>query len=233
MASRRLLGKPLLDVGGRPLLRWVYDRAIQTKADRVMVVTPDREIGRYCEDYDLDWRATWDDCPTGTHRCALALSKLGDMPDLRVVVNWQCDEPLVEPGDVDRLIDLFESSPSMSIVTLMAPLTDSDWNSPDVTKVAVPKESWEPKWAYWFSRAPMRGAMLHCGVYAFRPSTLALLGKVKPTALSKAESLEQLAWIEKGYRIDCLEIGNLPLSINIEEDYHRFQEMVRKGEVEC
>ena len=93
---------------------------------------------------------------------------------------------------------------------------------PNQVKVAV-AESGE---ALWFSRAPMRGSKLHCGVYLFTAEILRMMGWAPTTELSRTESLEQLAWLEYGYRIHTTQIEKLPLSINTPEDFEKFKQIV-------
>lgn len=90
---------------------------------------------------------------------------------------------------------------------------------PNLVKVVVGKG----QRCHWFSRSDMAGAMEHCGIYAFHSSTLRALGNLPVSELSKAESLEQLTWLEHGYNIFGVEMEDVPLSINSPEDFERFK----------
>ncbi len=224
MGGERLPGKPMLRAGGKPLVRWTYERAKRTKADHVMVATPDEEISDYCVRYQMNYVMTRPDHPTGTARCLEAVSKMRKDVRMDVLVNWQVDEPLAEPHDVDRLIDLAKFSPC--IATLVAPFCDQnipperdDWYDSNVIKAAVADNGR----AFWFSRAPLRGAKLHCGIYAFSVRILGLVEAAKPTELSRAESLEQLAWLQAGLIVRTLATERLLPGVNTPEDWEAFK----------
>ena len=227
MDSRRLPGKPMINVNGKPLVHWTYDRAKQSKANTVVIATSDREIYSYCNNYKLEYNSTRQNHFTGTHRCAEVLEAIehaavttGTDNEKRIIVNWQCDEPRVNPEDVDKLIDAIEQH--YDIATLVAPAYPIQ--DVDVTKVVVGHNGI----AHWFDRLPMTGAKAHIGVYAFRAETLRKLGKLKPTKLSLEASLEQLAFIEAGYNIGTVGTKEFPLSINSQQDLDRFEDLIGK-----
>lgn len=224
MASARFPGKPMALIDGEPLLRWTAEQAKRT-GHRVLIASADREIARYCEDEGIPWRPTRGDHPDGTHRCAEVLEQVD--PDrvkhIRAVVNWQVDEPCVDPADVVRVAESVmvhpgtyigpaESTPRSQIATLIGPPTSSpDHNS---VKAAVDLDGR----CLWFSRASLAGGCYHVGVYAFTPWVLDDLGKLEPTPLALAESLEQLTWIEAGYPIRSISIPYIPQGVNVPED---------------
>lgn len=221
MDSDRLPGKPLLKAGDRSLVHRVYNRAKQTVADRVVVATSDEEIITHCRMHDLDFCRTKRDHATGTHRCAEVLSQFSLAINIGAVVDWQCDEPQVEPGAVNRLIGVLHRRFSV-ISTLVGPvLSGISLLDPNMVKVAVSSVGR----AHWFSRAPMHCTQGHCGVYAFRSKTLRALGELQPTRMSTAESLEQLAWLEAGFQIDAVDISKLPLAINDQSDWEKFKQL--------
>ncbi len=224
LKSRRLPEKVMMEVDSKPLLHWVYEKAKQTVADSVIVATPNRRIAHYCRDYGFPWFPTAEH-PTGTHRCAEVLSHFRGNAGVDVVVNWQCDEPMVEPEDVNALIEMVRTV--SDIATLASPLADDDseWQNSNVTKVVCYGGK-----ACWFSRAAMGGADAHCGVYAFKSSVLRKLGCLSPSRYSKVESLEQLTWLEAGFEIDVLSIRKLPLAINDRADFERFKTAVGRRE---
>ena len=221
MESERLPGKPLLDVGGKSLLEWTYDRAIKADVDGVLIATSDAVIYDYCGRKGMGVMMTCKEHPTGTHRCAETAARLPDRYD--VVINWQVDEPLVKSKDVERLMKLICAYNDIS--TLVAPLSYKDRRNRDVVKTAV-SDRISHDVCQWFSRAPLAGAMGHVGVYAFRWEVLQKLGRLDTTLLSRAESLEQLTWLEDAWEIRAVETDKLPLSINTQEDLERFKEIV-------
>jgi 3-deoxy-manno-octulosonate cytidylyltransferase (CMP-KDO synthetase) len=223
MASKRLPGKPLLMAGGQALVHWTYAQAKNTKADHVVVATPDREIGRYCRDNDITWMTTSEDHPNGTSRCWEIVEK--SKVEFDRVVNWQVDEPCVNPSDVDMLLKPRRLG---EVGTLAFPACHFP-HDPNVVKVVYSCGK-----CHWFSRAPMRGAGTHIGVYSFSPSDLSKLAMQKPSCYGRAENLEQLTWMETGYELWLWEVGGdgPPLSVNSQDDWDRFKELV-EGEEAC
>ncbi len=213
--SRRLPNKPLLKAGGKALVHWTYEAAKRTQADSVIVTSPDREVGRYCEANGLTFWPSSNTCESGTHRCADVLSQL--RPEVResfdVVINWQADCPLLNPADVGRLIDETQWDREKLIATIVARKGPAE-----SVRVAVDSDPI----CHWFSR-PFRffgdDYLHHVGVYAFEPSVLLELGQLTPSRLAKAESLEQLTWIVNGYRIEAIEIARAPMSVDTQEDW--------------
>lgn len=221
MESSRLPGKPLLPIqGNKPLIYCTYNKAKETIADYVIVTTPDQDIANYCKDNGIPWMPTSSTFPSGTHRVANIIGRLKKDVEVKLVVNIQCDEPFFNPEDVNDLINfaLLPSNKQFHVCTIAArsavgnPLDDSN-----VTKVVVGTNNQ----AYWFSRSAMRGSLLHCGIYTYHPEYLKYIGELHPTVLSKKESLEQLTFIEHGYRIGAWTIDELPQSINTKEDYEK------------
>lgn len=219
MASTRLPGKPMIEIKGKPLLWHTYMAAKACKSIwKVLVTSPDKSINQWCEDNGLAWFPSTPRCPTGTHRCAEVASlmdkKLGDD---YVVVNWQVDEPMVEPEWVDLLVESYAADRTSDVGTLVAPANPELYADRDTVKVAVSYYSQ----CMWFSRAPMAGADVHCGVYVYSYDVLRKLGRLQGTKLSESESLEQLAWIENAFWIDAIRIPRLPLSVNSPRDLER------------
>ena len=221
MDSSRFPGKPLAMAKGRPLVEWTYRRAEKTTADYVWVVTPDREIGRFCQSKGIPWRPSNENHPTGTHRCAEFLSQvtLGfAAPDIDVVVNWQCDEPLVEPIFVNELIGDVRRQPD-KIHTLAVPVKNLNLrDEPNLVKVVLDRV----KRCLWFSRHKI-SQVAHCGIYGYSPAILEKLGQLKVSTNSEYESLEQLSWIEEGFEIQTITMDELPLSINAPNDLKKFE----------
>jgi len=220
MASNRLPGKPMIEVAGKPLVWWTYEQARRTKANAVLIATPDREIARYCSDHGMPWRPTKDDHPSGTHRCAEVASQFKEENQVDVIVNWQVDEVEVDPEDVNRLVKSMDST--SDIHTLVGQMQSTLMDNPNVTK-AICFRLGRKLTAHWFSRAPMAGSLAHIGIYAFTPTVLWKLSLLTPSPFSLAESLEQLTWIEDGWNIRALVVEKVPLAINTPEDLEEFR----------
>ncbi len=223
MKSKRLPCKPMLEVAGEPLLHYIYDVAEQVNNAKVIIASENYSINEYCDQQSLDYWSTYISHPTGTHRCAgaaLGFTKAVDV-NFDVVVNWQVDEPEVYPKDVDRLIKLVRKKNNMA--TIVSPL--SRWTPNEEVKVVF-----SDGYCHWFDRSPtfLMNCPIknHVGIYAYPVGMLEHLGKMKTTELSRSSSLEQLAWIENGFRIRGMETEKSPHSINTPEDFEQFRQKV-------
>lgn len=231
--SKRLPGKPLIEVGGKALVQWTYERAKQTKADYVFVVTGDAEIQEYCIQNEIPSYCTSKDHPNGTSRCQEAWEKFrnsrrNEAVQVDSIINYQCDEVSVKPADIDRLIETTRNSwrdhpRRTDVYTLSCPTIITAWQQvPDIVKVARSKYGK----ALWFCREPMIGADAHIGVYGFSPIFLKEIGKLEPTPLAQSQSLEQLTWLFHDYSIHANRVSEFPLAINSEKDLAEFRRMI-------
>ncbi len=223
MDSKRLPGKPLFTVRGKALLHYVYDQAKRTSADHVVVTAPDREIGQYCSDYGLTFFPSSSEFENGTQRCADVAAKMAKKigSDFKVV-NWQVDEPMVLPSDVENLIQ----GSVRAIYTLIYPLPAKDLGNPHIVKVAVTLSHD----CLWFSRGSMLVRHGHTGIYCYNQTLLSMLAELETTVISQNESLEQLTWLENGFEIRAATLQlTAPLSINTIEDWNCFAQIVENG----
>jgi 3-deoxy-manno-octulosonate cytidylyltransferase (CMP-KDO synthetase) len=211
-ASTRFPGKPLAIIQGKPMIQRVYEQASKV-LDRVYVATDDERIFKAVKEFGGRVTMTSTSHSSGTDRCAEAVTRvekeLGEQFD--VVLNIQGDEPFIEPQQISLLMECFEQQQTQ-IATLVkiASLPDEVFN-PNRPKVVLGSD----QQALYFSRSPIpfvRGAdkedwfgsaifYLHIGLYAFRKDVLHEITKLPQSALEKAESLEQLRWLENGFRI--------------------------------
>jgi 3-deoxy-manno-octulosonate cytidylyltransferase (CMP-KDO synthetase) len=211
-ASTRFPGKPLALIQGKPMIQRVYEQASKV-LDMVYVATDDERIFNAVKAFGGRVMMTSPGHSSGTDRCAEAISRveqeLGEQFD--VVLNIQGDEPFIEPQQISLLMECFEQ-PQTQIATLVKTtlLTDEVFN-PNRPKVVVGSN----QQALYFSRSPIpfiRGAekedwprsakfYLHIGLYAFRKEVLLEVTHLPQSALEKAESLEQLRWLENGFHI--------------------------------
>lgn len=229
-ASSRLPGKPLADIGGRPMIRRVWERASAAGFARVLVATDHEAIAGAVRAFGGEALLTDADCPSGTDRCAAAAAAVG-WPDGGLVINVQGDEPFLDPDHLRRLAAAF-ADPAVAIATLAVPLTDPEaLRSPHVPKVVVARSgnalyfSRQPiphvrdaDPADWPARHPMRR---HVGVYAFRRNALATVAALPPSPLERAESLEQLRWLEHGHAIRVVDVGASGITVDTPEDLAR------------
>ena len=227
MESKRLPGKPLIDICGKPLLQWTYEQAKKTKADGVYVATGDEEIKKHCRANRIPLLVTEGYFPNGTARCAQVMLDLLSTEwyskgEINVVVNWQVDEPLVDPNVVNEMFCSLYLHP-LRISTLVA--RHCGWyHSNEVVKVIVSNENSTSKAeCHWFTRNHIPYALYHCGVYAFRPRILKRILSLEVTSASAFESLEQLTWLEHGFSITPIVMHELPISINDPKDVRKLQ----------
>ena len=220
LAATRLPNKPLLDIAGKPMIQWVYERArAASLLDEVMVATPDEEIFQAVEAFGGKAVMTSPAHRSGTDRLAEVARTL----DADVIVNIQGDEPLLDPRAIDLLARTMIDSPDIPMGSLMCPLADVyEENDPVVVKVVTDAEGM----ALYFSRSRIpfprdpdaAQARKHIGIYAYRRDFLIAYSEMEPTPLERAESLEQLRALENGFRIKMVETDFSPTSVDTPED---------------
>ena len=209
--STRFPGKPLVDIGGKTMIQRVYDQ-VSKVLPNVYVATDDNRIFEVVTAFGGKAIMTSDKHKSGTDRCYEAFSKLDEWFD--VVVNVQGDEPFIQPEQISELITCFDE-PDTQIATLAKKVTGNDdfetLLNPNNPKLVVNSHNE----AMYFSRSVIpfkRGSetvnwisqhsyLKHVGIYAYRAEILSELSVLEQSPLEIAESLEQLRWLENGYRI--------------------------------
>jgi 3-deoxy-manno-octulosonate cytidylyltransferase (CMP-KDO synthetase) len=211
--STRFPGKPLADICGKTMIQRVYEQA-QKALEEVWVATDDERIVKAVKDFGGNVVMTSQDHRSGTDRCAEAARKAAELTckQYDVVVNIQGDEPFMQPHEIGLIRECFTASPDTEIATLIQPiLVNEDIFRPDMVKVILDNQSN----AIYFSRSPTphifgidESKWLenypfygHVGLYAYRYSVLQELAKLTEVLVEKVESLEQLRWLEHGYKI--------------------------------
>lgn len=235
-ASTRFLGKPLIDINGKPMIQRVYEQAKKSKnLSAVFVATDDKRIETHVKSFGGKVIMTSARHKSGTDRCAEAIKKINGKFD--VVVNIQGDEPFIQPKQIDLLCSCFRSK-VVEIATLIKKInTTEELLNRNTPKVVVNKN----KEAIYFSRSPipfyqnvedqeewmlLHTYYKHIGIYAYRKETLQKLSKLKRSPLERAESLEQLRWIENGYRINTAITGIETVSIDTPEDFEKLSNLI-------
>jgi 3-deoxy-manno-octulosonate cytidylyltransferase (CMP-KDO synthetase) len=224
-ASKRLPGKPLLSVTGKPLVVHVLERAAEAeRISRVLVATDDERILAAVKEAGGEAVLTSRRHTCGTERVA---EVAGRFPEERFFVNLQGDEPEIEPGDIDLLVRALEEG-GCEMATLAAPLTgEEDHNDPSVVKVVVGRTGD----ALYFSRAPIPFArdegsaadrLRHLGIYGYTMEALRRFVELPPSTLEKTEKLEQLRALEHGMRIRVALVREAPPGIDTMEAYRAF-----------
>ena len=208
-ASTRFPGKPLADINGKSMVQRVYEQCKKSKVlTDVVVATDDKRIHKHVLGFGGKSVMTNTKHKSGTDRCKEALEKSGDYD---IVINIQGDEPFIDPSQIDDLATCFYNEETQ-IATLIKKLDKiEELASPNKVKVILNKQNN----AIYFSRMPLPyqfGIQIeewldkqtyykHIGIYAYMAETLNAITKLPVSNLEKAESLEQLRWIEHGYTI--------------------------------
>lgn len=238
-ASTRLPAKPLLDIAGRPMIQWVIESALRSRADEVLVATDDERILRAAVDprpphasLGVMTRATHQ---SGTDRLA-EVARLRGWEAKCIVVNVQGDEPQLAPVLIDQVAQLLEAHPDADMATLCVPIAAlSEYLNPNVVKVVTARNGC----ALYFSRAPIPwhrdgaaqglgsqsrfdGARRHLGIYAYRVEALLRLTALPPGELEVTEKLEQLRALQAGMRIVVADAAaETGIGVDSEEDLQR------------
>lgn len=208
--SSRLPGKPLADIAGKPMIQWVYEQSLKSGADQVVVATDDQRIADAVVAFGGEVCMTSASHESGTERLAEVVEKLA-IPDERIVVNVQGDEPLIPPSVIAQVANNLSYSQA-PMATLAVEITDEhEAFNPNAVKVLMDKEGY----ALYFSRATIpwdrdgfaqdktiRYPLLrHIGIYAYRAGFINTYINWAPSQLEKIESLEQLRVLWYGEKI--------------------------------
>jgi 3-deoxy-manno-octulosonate cytidylyltransferase (CMP-KDO synthetase) len=231
--ATRLPGKPLVMLAGKTMIQRVYERAkLSERASRVIVATEDDRILKAVEAFGGEARMTRADHRTGTERVAeVAAHEAGD-----VFVNVQGDEPLLDPVAVDTAVDALLEEPAAQIATVATPIkTPGDIMDPNIVKTVLDFD----ENALYFSRAPIpwvRDAankvhvrpLKHLGLYVFQRDALLEYPTLPQGELEKIEQLEQLRWMENGWKIRVAEVEHDAVSVDVLEDVERVEKLLQK-----
>ena len=236
-ASTRFPGKPLAVLGGKTVIQRVYEQ-VSSVLSEVYVATDDERIREAVAGFGGQAVMTRSDHKSGTDRIQEAVEKIAT--DADIVINVQGDEPFIQPAQVETLMHLFDA-PETQIGTLGKRFesmeTVENPNSPKIvtdargfalyfSRSVIPfvrgKESRE-----WFGEYPF---LKHLGIYAYRREVLAAVTRLPQSPLEKAESLEQLRWLENGYRIRVGLTDVETVGIDTPEDLQRAETFLMKTE---
>ena len=212
-ASTRFPGKPLVDIEGKTMLQRVYEQAMKSKSlAKVVVATDDERIVDHVTQFGGEVVMTAPHHPSGTDRCLEALQQLKE--PYQYVINIQGDEPFIEPEQIDELAAVLNDGTTELATQMIA--VDSHELLFDKGEVKVVLNTSNE--ALFFSRMVIpfiKGVdekewhihhryYRHVGMYAYRSDILQQIAGLPVSALEKAESLEQLRWLENGFRIKCV-----------------------------
>ena len=242
-ASTRLPGKPILDIGGKPMVVRVAERARQVSSiNRIIIATDDQRIFDAVAAAGEEVMMTSPDHQTGTDRLAEVAAKL----DAEIIVNVQGDEPLIEPATIEAAIAPLLADNSIVMSTTSEPIESAaDLLNPNVVKVVTDPEGF----ALYFSRSPIpfprsavqahgsieaalaaRPELLsqyakHTGMYVYRREFLLNYAKLPSTPLEQSELLEQLRALEHGYKIKVVKVTHRSIGVDTPEDLERVRQI--------
>ncbi|WP_345951133.1 3-deoxy-manno-octulosonate cytidylyltransferase [Mucilaginibacter sp. PAMB04274] len=234
-ASTRFPGKPLVDITGKVMIQRVYEQCVKCASlDEVIVATDDVRILNHIHDFGGKAVMTSPDHQSGTDRCAEVAA---NHPEYEIVINIQGDEPYIDPVQISKVAACF-NTPGTQIATLIKKITVAadlhNANSPKVivnklgdaiyfSRSAVPHiRGQEPE--QWFEHFDY---FKHIGIYGFRSEVLQAVTRLPVSLLEKAESLEQLRWIENGYRIKVAETELETQAVDTPEDLEKLKQATK------
>ena len=227
--SSRLEGKPLLKVAGKPVIQWVYEKAMQSKlADIIIVATDDERIFNAVKEFGGNVEMT-----SVNHKCGSdRIREVADRhPEISYIVNLQGDEPLIEPSAIDAVAKHVQEDDRADISTLIRILKDEEEiNNPNLVKCVIDKEGF----ALYFSRSkipfernPINGNFYgHLGIYGYKREALISMTSLAQTPLEMTESLEQLRALENGMKIKTSVVDFVPVGIDTAQDLEKFKAIV-------
>ena len=231
--STRLPGKPLASIAGKPMIQHVVERVRRAELVKsILVATDDERIKKAVEGFGGQAILTRPDHRTGTDRVAEVAAHV----NAELYVNIQGDEPLIDPGTVDSVLAAMLEDESVQIATPCTAITQpNEIMDPNIVKVA---RDFDGNGLY-FSRAPIpwvRDTKIpiaarhwkHIGLYAFRRDTLLEFPTLPPGELEHIEQLEQLRWLENGFRIRVVETDYDAVSVDVPADIERVEKILRE-----
>jgi len=236
LGSTRLPRKPLVDIGGKPMVIRVAERAQQSNAQSVVVATDSPEIQAVCNEYRIECLLTREDHPTGTDRIA-EVAQLLKLPAHSLVVNVQGDEPLIPPGLINQVAQTLADSTACAISTVAVPIIHAaEMTNPNVVKVVLNRLGE----ALYFSRAGIPFVrdleaiqnithLRHLGIYAYRADFLEAYTRLEAAPPEQAEALEQLRALWNAYRIAVHTASEAPpAGVDTAEDLERVRRILAK-----
>jgi 3-deoxy-manno-octulosonate cytidylyltransferase (CMP-KDO synthetase) len=242
--STRLPGKPLAKIGGKPMIQHVYESVSKARAlDRVLVATDDRRIENAVRAFGGEVMMTSPDHASGTDRLAeVARTLKADW-----LVNVQGDLPFIHAETISRAVGPMRRDRTIPMGTVCTPILDeAEWRNPNIVKVLTDRAGF----ALYFSRAPIpyfRNSVIdpnggrisargkqrlwgyrHLGLYVYRRAFLLKFARLRPTALERIESLEQLRALQNGYRIYVAEVDERSVEVDTPADLKKAERYLKQ-----
>jgi 3-deoxy-manno-octulosonate cytidylyltransferase (CMP-KDO synthetase) len=228
--STRLPGKPLMLIGAKPMIQWVYENASQAALlDGVIVATDDQRIYDTVKGFGGNVEMTAAEHPTGTDR----LAEVARRHEAELIINVQGDEVLIEGGVIDAIARPLLEDETLVMTTAKTRIIHPEiLQEPSVVKVVTDDQGY----ALYFSRAPIpyprypekAEYWMHIGLYGYRRDFLLKYSQLPQSHLELTESLEQLRVLTNGYRIKVAEVDYNSVGVDTPEDLERVREIVSR-----
>ena len=228
-ASTRFPGKPLIDILGKSMLQRVYEQTCKSKKlTSVVIATDDERIATHAKSFGAKVVMTKAEHPSGTDRCFEAYINTGEEFDY--IINVQGDEPFIDPSQIDLLANICDGNTELATLMIKYNSQDVLFDKGEVkitlntnnealyfSRMVIPfiKGVEEKEWHKHFNY------FRHVGMYAYRKDVLEKVTKLQPSSLEKAVSLEQLRWLENGFKIKCAETLHDSHCIDTPEDVEK------------
>lgn len=228
-ASTRFPGKPLIDIMGKSMLQRVYEQTSKSKKlTSVVIATDDERIATHAKSFGAKVVMTKTEHPSGTDRCFEAYKNTGEEFDY--IINIQGDEPFIDPSQIDLLANICDGNTELATLMIKCNSHEVLFDMGEVkitlntqnealyfSRMVIPfikgvdQKEWHKHFNYF----------RHVGMYAYRKDVLEKVTKLQPSSLEKAESLEQLRWLENGFKIKCAETLHDSHCIDTPEDVEK------------
>lgn len=232
--STRLKGKPLIKVKDKPIIQWVWEKAVMTTlADRVIIATDSEKIFQEAESFGAEVEMTLDTHTSGSDRIAEVVER---HPEISYIVNLQGDEPLITPESIDEVIKGVKHD-GADISTLVRVLKEKkEIENPNCVKCVRDNNGY----AMYFSRSKIpyernQGFVQtygHLGIYGYKRESLLKMTSMPQSQLELAESLEQLRALQAGMRIKTFVVDFIPVGIDTVDDLRQFEEIIEQSSEE-
>ena len=226
--SKRLQGKPLLKVCNKPIIQWVWEKAIQVKsADIVIIATDNNEIYDCAKSFGANVEMTSEHHKCGSDRIVEVAEKY---PEFSYIINLQGDEPMINTSCVEEVIKLLKEDNNADISTLISEIKNEDVDDPNMVKCVKDINGY----AMYFSRSkiPYERNMgiakfyKHIGIYGYKREALFKMTKFPQPEIEQAESLEQLRALYNGMKIKTSVVEYNAIGIDTIEDFNAFKKLV-------
>lgn len=228
--STRLKGKPLIKVKDKPIIQWVWEKAVMVNsADRVIIATDNQQIYNEAEMFGAEVEMTLDTHTSGSDRIAEVVER---HPELSYIVNLQGDEPLITPESIELVIKGVKDGADIS--TLIRELKDKkEIENPNCVKCVTDNNGF----ALYFSRSKIpfernvgfAKTYGHLGIYGYKRESLLAMTQMEQSPLEMAESLEQLRALQAGMKIKTYTIDFKPIGIDTIDDLKLFEKIVTQS----